>query len=88
MAYQEERRQCEFCGEELAHSTYYRHLHDKVGSVCPGKSTLQQPVVAMESCEMDNTDLDSTFDLGSESDEMFSLDDYMANEHIRIYPPF
>ena len=32
-----ERRVCNSCSEELAHSAYYRHLHDKTGIVCPGK---------------------------------------------------
>ena len=72
----DDRRKCNSCGEKLAHSAYFRHLHDLVGSICPGKV---QPCDRSDS-EADTSDisevlqlnssfdLDSTFDLGSESD--------------------
>lgn len=68
----EDRRKCKSCGEKLAHSAYFRHLHDQVGSICPGKL---QPCDRSDS-EADTSDisevmqlnssfdLDSTFDLG------------------------
>lgn len=34
----EGRYKCAFCCQELAHSAYYRHLHDTSGTVCPGRS--------------------------------------------------
>ena len=68
----DDRRKCNSCGEKLAHSAYFRHLHDLVGSICPGKV---QPCDRSDS-EADTSDisevlqlnssfdLDSTFDLG------------------------
>ena len=35
----EGRYKCAFCCQELAHSAYYRHLHDNSGMVCPGRSS-------------------------------------------------
>ena len=86
----EDRRKCKSCGEKLAHSVYFRHLHNQVGSICPGKL---QPCDRSDS-EADTSDisevmqlnssfdLDSTFNLGSESDgygfseaERFALND-------------
>lgn len=62
-------------GEELAHSAYYRHLHDKTGIVCPGKEGHlldrdNASVISSESSVMSftSTRLDSTFDFGSNSD--------------------
>ena len=55
-----ERRICNSCKQELSHSAYYRHLHDKDGSICPARKS---PYV----------DSDSTFDLGSESDAQESM---------------
>jgi hypothetical protein len=67
----EERRACPSCGEELAHSAYYRHLNDKVGSICPGIKLVQvPPSLSFEDNEASCVDdLDSTFDLGSECEE-------------------
>ena len=49
------RKESSFCGQELAHAAFYRHLSDQTGSICPGK--YQHP-----------ESLDSTFDFGSSSD--------------------
>ena len=70
----ESRRKCKSCGEKLAHSVYFRHLHDLVGSVCPGKvqpldrSDSEADSDMSEVMQNSSSDLDSTFDLGSESD--------------------
>ena len=37
---EDHRQMCITCGQELAHSAYYRHLHDKTGRICPGKRQL------------------------------------------------
>ena len=71
-----DRKLCDFCGEELAHSAYYRHLHDKDGSICPGKL---QSVTEQSGDFMDSSELDSTFDLGSKSEE-FLHDDYQIGD--------
>ena len=74
------RRMCPSCGEELAHSAYYRHLHDKVGSICPGVEPvvvqqLPRGVIPEAGNEADPEDeLDSTFDLGSETEEVQQSD--------------
>lgn len=79
-----ERQCCEFCNQELAHSAYYRHLHDQSGTICPGKCGGRVKEKASHASESDS-DLssefsvasaacghDSTFDFGSE-DESESL---------------
>ena len=37
-SWEDGRRLCEYCYQYLAASTYYHHLNDKLGSICPGKS--------------------------------------------------
>ena len=64
---EEERHQCSFCSQELAHSAYYRHLNDTVRSVCPGKASIQQ---SLESTCSDSS-TDSTFDISSDNDEAY-----------------
>ena len=74
---EQERRTCKSCGEELAHSAYFRHLHDKDGSICPGKvlscnqsdGSDSDSDKSCEGMQLNNSfNQDSTFDLGSESD--------------------
>ena len=72
---EDERRVCLSCGEELAHSAYYRHLYDKVGSICPGIKQVQSPTIEHSSLP---DDLDSTFDLRSENEEADS--EYFHND--------
>ena len=31
------KRVCSYCMKEVAHTSFYRHLNDKTGVVCPGK---------------------------------------------------
>lgn len=45
------RRLCTFCHQYLAVSAYYRHVNDKIGSICPGKSA--SPSIEMN--ELDET---------------------------------
>jgi len=85
----EDRRKCKSCGEELAHSAYFRHLHDLVGSICPGK--IQSRVRSDSEADSDiseamlnsSFDQDSTFDLGSESDghEFSVAEQFVQNEN-------
>ena len=72
---EQERRRCRSCGEVLAHSAYFRHLHDKDGSICPGKARSCDESSAesdSDNCEgmklNESFDPDSTFDLRSERD--------------------
>ena len=39
ISWEDGRRLCEYCHQYLAASAYYRHLNDKLGSICPGKSS-------------------------------------------------
>ena len=64
------RQVCSFCDQELAHTSFHRHLHDTSGSVCPGK---RRKVINEDSDSnresivnsISPRGLDSTFDIGS-----------------------
>lgn len=65
------RQVCSFCDQELAHTSFHRHLHDTAGSVCPGK---RRKTIYEDDSDSDRESivnsisprgLDSTFDLGS-----------------------
>lgn len=57
------RRVCPYCEEELAHTAFSRHLNDKTGRVCPGKTNCGGV------SDLDSTfELDSSIDFESESD--------------------
>lgn len=80
-----DRKQCQWCKQELAHAAYYRHLHDDVGAVCPGKYSGPSGQQYTESCS-EADDLDSTFDFGSEcSDE--DLDGQPGDLHLSACDP-
>ena len=67
------RRICSFCAEELAPTSYYRHLHDRFGHVCPDKRQCvglcdkesKEDVVSINSPK----NFDSSFDVAT-SDEV------------------
>ena len=75
---------CRFCSQELAHTTFYRHLNDKSGTVCPGKKRTRNQeessdgesnihkILQESSLEL----IDSTFDVDSseESDIWYDAD--------------
>ena len=70
----DERRMCRFCLQELAHTAYFRHLHDTSGTICPGRRTTdhEESHKGSESSESDSVGsdtcsrlIDSTFKLGS-----------------------
>ena len=76
-----DRRVCGSCGQELAHSAYFRHVHDTNGSVCPGKRHQQQfdarpnpseihPDRHASGGESSSVELDSTFNFGSGDSEV------------------
>ena len=76
------RQVCEWCREELSHSAYYRHLRDQTGSICPGKLCGQSNQIInhlhgeesrdsdIDGSESTLLDLDSTFELESDEDDM------------------
>lgn len=47
---------CITCGQELAHSAYYRHLHYETGRICPGK----QQLLPFDSSEEVNEEFDAS----------------------------
>ena len=51
------RERCSYCGQDLALSSYYRHMNDVTGDICPARY------------KPGETNLDSTFDFGSSSEE-------------------
>ena len=70
-----EGRTCCFCHQELAHTAYFRHLHDKSGTICPGKQKVhlqEGHSSGSESSELDSVSsdssrlMDSTLDLSSD----------------------
>ena len=71
-----ERRTCTFCNQELTHSAFFRHLHDKSGRVCPSKIPTESAESEhdYESNEFDlaspcsSMDADSTFNFGSDDE--------------------
>ena len=97
MASERERRSCAFCGQELTHSAFFRHLHDKNGRVCPAKqpSQLTEPETDSETdvgfdwvsqCSS-NAHADSTFDFGTDSegsDHEQSVDISTGDHHVRF----
>lgn len=68
-------RVCAFCSEELAPTAFYRHLHDKTGTVCPGKrkrddlSDGDASESERQLCVKSQRALDSTFKLESIASE-------------------
>ena len=83
----ENRKICEWCGEELAHAAYFRHLFDKDGSVCFGKNCQSTRDRTDGFNHVD--DLDSTFELESEGDndknELFSLGSDQNERYLRYF---
>ena len=73
------RRICTFCTEELAPTAYFRHLHNRNGTVCPGKRkrcTTNEDVVCESDLSFDVKSprtLDSTFEIESSDEESNSL---------------
>lgn len=75
------RRLCKFCHQYLAVSAYYRHVNDKTGLICPGKSAststeideLDETVEGVLSSSDDNISVttESSFDFES-SENQFS----------------
>ena len=69
----EERKQCDFCGEELGFSAYYQHLSDETGLVCPARFQTSQESNTSEfnfengDDDIDSCEHDSSFDFGPES---------------------
>jgi len=64
------RKVCPHCEEELAHTAYSRHQSDRTGRICPGKSVCYERERSPRA-----TDLDSTFDFGSASDNEDDFED-------------
>ena len=83
------RRPCAFCSQELAPTAFYRHLHDKTGTVCPGKrkrdgllSDDDGSESEGQSCIKSPRTLDSTFELGSntsQSENEFYTDNVLSS---------
>ena len=74
------RRTCAFCSEELAPTAYFRHLHDRSGTVCPGKRRRCNVEVDVSEDDLSHDDLsqhvklpralDSTFELTSDEESL------------------
>ena len=80
---EDNRKVCSFCCQELGRTTYYRHLSDKNGIVCPGRKRRREDSVDSEDVlSVDETatmedspdQLDSTFNLDSSGES--DLSDY------------
>ena len=76
-SWEDGRRLCEYCHQYLAESAYYRHLNDKFGSICPGKSLdtfkpLEESTEEVLSSSEENVSIatESSFDFES-SEEQF-----------------
>ena len=76
-SWEDGRRLCEYCHQYLAASAYYRHLNDKFGSICPGKSLdtsepLEESTEEVLSSSEENVSIatESSFDFES-SEEQF-----------------
>lgn len=81
------RKQCEFCGEVLGHSAYYRHLHDENGMICHGRMHVSESDHGSTSDFSFDEDLndgfeqDSSFDFGSEPEySLMSAQPYSNHE--------
>ena len=62
----DDRKSCPYCDQYLAVSAYYRHLNDKVGSICPGKSVGRCPM-EMQAESTDSEEDSSVLCSGSET---------------------
>ena len=64
------RRVCSYCMEELSHASFYRHLQDKSGAICPGKRQISSCTFNDESSESsdDETSLTDELDISFRSE--------------------
>lgn len=71
METQKFRKVCMHCNQELSRSAYSRHQLDRTGKICPGKNVINE---SYRDRSPTASDLDSTFDFGSEVDENDDLE--------------
>ena len=72
------RKVCSYCSQELSHTTFYRHLNDTSGTICPARkrsrSYANLPDTEAELTPVDkitrgdSLSLDSSFDVNSDYD--------------------
>ena len=74
------RKICSYCSQELSRTTFYRHLNDQSGKICPGKkrsrdyNDFPNPEDVTPTEKMPRNDsLDSSFDVNSDSCASFDV---------------
>ena len=67
------RKVCSYCSQELGRTSFYRHLNDKSGAICPGRKRSRScenttPTGKVRLEDFDSQSLDSSFDVNSGDD--------------------